>query len=250
MKIGLVKHLNARPLTYGLEKSNNHELVYDNPSILVKDLLNQKLDLALISSVECLRNKNLLNWSLSTGVCARKRVRSILFFKNKKETHPINSINVDHGSRSSVALLKILYHSDYKIVPETIALPPGEIQRKIIDNEGSHLLFGDNALLANWDPKFYDVIDLAEWWNEITGKHFCFALWAYPKDLRIPDEIFYKSLEFGLTHIEEIIQSETRFPYWLTSRYLKEELHYILDEKDRSGFKLFEEKCSNLNLLS
>lgn len=249
MKIGIVKHLNARPLTYGLEKNGGHDLFYENPSVLKEELLKGNLDIALISSVECLRNKDKLAWSYSTGVCAREKVRSILFFQNKHQIHPVPQIFVDKGSRSSVALLKILYFATYGQLVETIALDPKEIQNKIGLGEASHLLFGDNALLANWDEKNYSVIDLAEWWNRLTAQHFCFALWAYPKNLRVDESIFYKSLEFGLQHIDEIIQMETRFPIWLTARYLKEELHYVLDEKDRSGFLLFEKKCLELGLL-
>ncbi|HMY65661.1 MAG TPA: ABC transporter substrate-binding protein, partial [Leptospiraceae bacterium] len=59
MRIGLVKHSNARPLTFGIEKSGEHSLVYENPSVLKDLLLEGKLDTALISSVECIRNRGL-----------------------------------------------------------------------------------------------------------------------------------------------------------------------------------------------
>ena len=88
MKIGVVKHLNARPLTYGFEKKGEHSIFYENPSVLKEELLKGNLDLALISSVECIRNSDVLDFSLSTGVCSSNRVRSILYFENKfqKET--------------------------------------------------------------------------------------------------------------------------------------------------------------------
>ena len=68
MKIGIVKHLNARPLTYGFEKSGSHELVFENPSVLKDLLLKGKLDTALISSVECIRNESVLAYSTACGV--------------------------------------------------------------------------------------------------------------------------------------------------------------------------------------
>jgi chorismate dehydratase len=249
MKIGIVKHLNARPLTYGFEKSSDHDLFFENPSVLKEELVRGNLDIALISSVECLRNQDKLSWSYSTGVCAQNKVRSILFFQNKKQTHPVQKIYVDKGSRSSVALLKILYYETYNQLVETIPEDPIKIQEKILQADSSHLLFGDNALLAHWNTDDYIVLDLAEWWNKLTSQNFCFALWAYPKGSTVNESIFYKSLEYGLQHIEEIIHSEKRFPHWLTSRYLKEELHYVLDEKDKSGFALFQKRCIDLNLL-
>ena len=73
-----------------------------------EELLKGNLDLALISSVECIRNSDVLDFSLSTGVCSSNRVRSILYFENK--FHKETKIHVDEGSRSSVALLKILFY--------------------------------------------------------------------------------------------------------------------------------------------
>lgn len=247
MRIGLVKHLNARPLTYGIEKSGEHELLYENPSVLKEELLLGNLDVALISSVECLRNKDKLSFSLSTGVCAKERVRSILFFRNRFED--LSKIYVDIGSRSSVALLKILVHKTYSFLVETIPENPKKIQEMIHLKQGSHLLFGDNALLAEYDPKFYECIDLASWWYESTGLGFCFAFWAYPKGKIISDDLFYISLEEGLKNLNEIIEKENRLEKTLVETYLKKELHYIVNSQDRAGFELFKKECKKLGLI-
>jgi chorismate dehydratase len=249
MKIGLVKHLNARPLTYGFEKNGNHDLYYDNPSVLIGELIKGNLDLALVSSVECLRNAKLLNYSLSTGVCSKDKVRSILYFERKNHPNLQNQIYVDSGSRSSVALLKILIYDRKSVLPETISTPSSEIQKMILKGEGSHLLFGDHALLAEWDSEMYNVFDLATLWNQSTDLYFCFALWAYPKNKQLPDDLFYSSLEFGLQNIEEIIQNETRFSKEMIREYLQKELHFVLTEKDKLGFQLFQNKCEQLNLI-
>jgi chorismate dehydratase len=247
MKIGVVKHLNARPLSYGIEKSGEHEIVYENPSFLKDELICGNLDAALISSVECLRNADTLSYSLSTGVCASTKVRSILYFENKFE--PVSrSIPVDRGSRTSVALLQILIEKKYGFIPETIPTDPKLIQESINLGKGSHLLFGDNALVANYDPDRYRVIDLAEWWNQETGLGFCFAFWAFPKERPVSDDLFYISLEYGLKNLEEIIQMEKRFPRDMLETYLKQELHYIVNSKDKAGFRLFSEEVQRLGL--
>lgn len=248
MKIGVVKHLNARPLTYGLEKNGNHTIIYDNPSILKEELLRGNLDLALISSVECIRNSDTLSYSLSTGVCASQRVRSILYFENKAEGTP-ERVFVDEGSRSSVALLKILLFLKFQKNIQTISTSPAEIQNSINYNRSSHLLFGDNALLAKWDPDLYEVYDLAEWWNRLTGTNFIFALWAYPNYKIIDEAIFYSSLEYGLQKIDEIISMEKRFSKDMISEYLLHELHYVVTQKDKEGFELFSQKCRELSLI-
>ncbi len=247
MKIGVVKHLNARPLTYGFEKKGEHSIFYENPSVLKEELIKGNLDLALISSVECIRNSHILDFSLSTGVCSSNRVRSILYFENKVQRE--TKIHVDEGSRSSVALLQILFRMKEGKLPETIATKPELIQEQIQNKIGSHLLFGDNALLAKWDSDAFNVYDLAEWWNRETGLYFIFALWAFPKGKKIDEQLFYSSLEYGLQRIDEIIEKEKRFPREMVSVYLQSELHYVATEKDRSGFEKFQFFCKQNNLL-
>lgn len=245
MRIGLVESINARPLTWGFEREKKHELIYSSPKVLSELLLAGQLDTALISSVEVLRNLNQLDYSRACGVCAREKVRSILFFKNKKELFPPHEFFVDWGSKTSVALFELLLRMDRGIHAHTIPTNPKIIQDSIKNGYGSHLLFGDNALSIKWDPEIFSAIDLAKWWNEKTGLYFIFALWAYPKKSPIEDEFFLNSLELTDVGIQEIINQDKRIhPQGLEKdilyRYLKEELHYIPLEKSWRGLELFE----------
>ncbi|MDI7235444.1 menaquinone biosynthetic enzyme MqnA/MqnD family protein [Leptospira santarosai] len=249
MKIGIVKHLNARPLTWGFEKDQKHAIVYENPAVLKDYLLNGEIDLGLISSIECVRNRDVLNTYYGTGVCALEKVRSILFFQNKRETFPPESILTDNGSKTSVALVRVLIHEKCGFVPNVEPTDSNLIRKKIAEGIGSHMLFGDNALLAKWDPEFYEVRDLAQWWNRITGLGFIFALWASRKSLKADDSMFLQSLEYGISHIEEIVSHESRLSPALVREYLTKELHYKVTEKDRNGLILFSEKCAALDLL-
>jgi chorismate dehydratase len=246
MKIGIVKHLNARPLTFGIECCGKYRLVYDNPSVL-KDLLVQgELDAALISSVECVRCSDQLDYYTEVGVCVHNKVRSILFFKNKQEAFLPSTISVDSGSRSSVALLRVLLNMQTGKPVETVAKAPQDILSDMSRGVGSHLLFGDNALLAKPNLLYYEVIDLAEWWHRTTGLGFCFAFWAFPKTKKVSLRLFQESLEYGLANIESIISQETRLPKELTEKYLKEELHYHTQEADLQGFHFFVKQLATL----
>jgi chorismate dehydratase len=249
MKIGIVKHLNARPLTYGFEKSGSHELVFENPSVLKDLLLKGELDTALISSVECIRNESVLAYSTACGVCAKEKVRSILFFKNKKETFPPDRIYTDAGSRSSVALLQTLLKKETGKLIEVIPTDPNLILENIQNARNSHLLFGDNALLATWDSSVYEVYDLAEWWHKETNLYFVFAFWAFPKGASFSDSFFLDSLDYGLEHLEEIISGEKRFTRDMLNSYLKKELHYRITPIDLSGFALFRKYCTEWKIL-
>ncbi|MCB1188791.1 MAG: ABC transporter substrate-binding protein [Leptospiraceae bacterium] len=249
MKIGVVKHLNARPLTYGFETDKKHEILYENPSVLKDLLLEKKLDIALISSIECIRNSDVLAFSNVVGVCAKDKVRSILFFKNKTESYPPDKVFVDSGSRSSVALLKVILKMETGKDVETIATNPNEIVNKISQNQGSHLLFGDNALHATWDKNKIEAIDLATWWNRISHLSFCFAFWAFSKNQVFADDLFLKSLEYGLEHIDEIINNHDSLQNSLVRKYLTQELHYKVSRQDLDGFYLFQEKCKTYGYL-
>jgi chorismate dehydratase len=249
MRVGIVKHLNARPLTYYFEQTGEHELVSDNPSVLVELLKKGSLDLALISSIECERNKGILAHSQSVGVCARDFVRSVLFYKSKSAgNQPPNQIYTDNGSRASVALLQCLFHLTYGFIPQIIPTSASEIELMMNTGRGSYLLFGDHALLHQTLSDF-EIVDLASWWNQVTGLYFCFAFWAYPKDAKIEDTLLTEALSFGLKHLDEIIRNELRLPTAIVERYLRTELHYIPEEKNLKGFELYLETSKKIGIL-
>lgn len=248
MKIGIVKHLNARPLTLFFERSPNYTPVYENPSVLIELLKKGELDCALVSSIECERNSDKLDYTKIVGVCARDVVRSVLYFQNERESGIPEKVFTDKGSRSSVCLLQCLFHLEYGITVEVIPTDASEISEMMKEGKGSHLLFGDHALLQTPIPG-YQVLDLAEWWNRLTGLYFCFAFWAYPKGKTWDNQIFLTALEYGLKELTSIIAEEKRLPIAITDRYLKQELHYIPEKKNLEGFSLFIQTAKSLGLL-
>lgn len=249
LKIGIIKSLNARPLTYGLEQNHNIEIISDTPAILVEKLLQKKLAAALISSVECLRHPD-LDYISDIGVCSKEKVKSILFFKNKKTQFPPDKIYVDSGSRSSVALIQLLFKIEYGIDIQTVATNPEEIMAMIISGENNHMLFGDNALIVKWDTMNFSTIDLSRWWKKLTGYPFCFAFWAFPKEKPLKKEIFIQSLESGLKNINIIIANENKFSKEFKEEYLTKDLHYYTDEEDLKGFEFFKNKCKEYGIIS
>ncbi|TGM82029.1 menaquinone biosynthesis protein [Leptospira mtsangambouensis] len=248
MKIGIVKHLNARPLTLYFERTSGYLPVYENPSVLIELLKQGELDCALVSSIECERNHETLDYTKVVGVCARDVVRSVLFFRHEKDAGMPQVVYTDKGSRSSVALLQCLLYREFGKIVEVVPTPASEISQMMLDGIGSHLLFGDHALLQTPVPG-YQVVDLAEWWNRSTGLYFCFAFWAFPKGKVWDDRLFLTALEYGLKELDSIIKEEKRLPIAVTDRYLKQELHYIPEQKNLDGFDLFIKTAKELNLV-
>src|SRR4030095_2982243 len=77
MRIGAVSYLNTKPLVYGLsELAPEHELIFDLPSRLADDLARGLLDVALIPSIEFLRNPGYAVVSDACIAC-RGPVRSV-----------------------------------------------------------------------------------------------------------------------------------------------------------------------------
>ncbi|MCC5816243.1 MAG: hypothetical protein JJT78_15940 [Leptospira sp.] len=254
MRIGLVESVNARPLSWGMELDERHELVFDSPKNLSEMLLKGNLDTALISSVEIIRNSNILDYSRTCGVCTQEKVESILFFKNIKEKFPPNQFSVDSGSKTSVALFELLYFLETNQKAVVVPTDPLQIKKDIQKNKGSHMLFGDNALSVKWDTGSYEVIDLANWWYIKTNLFFVFALWAFPKSKPISDSFFLNSLDIGLASVEEIIELELKKGKTIRGKaflnhYLKQVLTYKPEDKHWKGLKYFEELLAKNSLL-
>lgn len=249
MRVGIVKHVNARPLTLYFEENQAFEGVYDHPSQLIQDLLVRKVDFALVSSIEVLRHSDQLDFFSEVGVFAGKKVRSILFFRNSTEKFPPETVYTDSGSRTSVALLQCLFHLSFKTIPKVVSLPAAEIEKLLNSGKGSHMLFGDHALLSKTDSKIFETIDLASWWFEKTELYFAFAFWAYPRQAKLDPSIFKQALDYGKKNLTRIIEKEARFPKETLEVYFTQELIFETNPLVKAGFKKFSELCEELGLL-
>ena len=249
MRIGLVSYLNAQPLGYGFLQSGIHEIVQDLPSRLFEQLCSGKLDTALISSVECLRSPD-LGWSKAAGVCAAGAVRSILYFERRGQkpgTHLPARVLADSGSRTSQALLRVLFQKALGAQPLLVQMRASEIADQVRDGEGG-LLIGDAALdfYERKDAGEFLLRDLGEWWMSQESLPMVYALWAYPAERPVADRVFTESLDAGLHNLEGIARNSGRAG---ADDYLKRILHYYLTDKDREALNVFSERLGAAGLL-
>ena len=277
MRIGIVRFLNARPLDYAIrrlslagstihlassESPQRIEIIEEDPSRLCDLLLQGKLDCALISSVECLRNPTQIGWCQTVGICTHKRSHSILYIRRNPTTisqrdfpssfptsfpkeASVSKMYYDRASRSSVALWKCLYLQSHENLPESEEIPSSEIPRLLRQEGVGGILIGDPALQFLEDLKStkrkgekWIVTDLGEWWYEKEGLPFVFALWAYPLNRPIHDSFFEDSLQEGLEHISDILQ-QNRDSFHDSKHYLTEILHYRLGKEEKLSLKHF-----------
>jgi chorismate dehydratase len=251
MKLGLLPFLNTQPLEYGFRTDPGRfgtTAVIDVPSRLAGALLEGKIDTALISSVEVLRHPE-LTFCKTMGVCADSAVRSILYIRSAED--PADSVPdriwMDEGSRTSQALLLLLLKKVYGASPERSSIPASDVPSHIGPGQAG-MLIGD-AALSFWDRSDLDrfrIRDLGQWWNELEGLPFVFAVWAYPKSNPVPDETFEWSLSMGLSHMEEIIQKAGRSD---AREYLTKNLHYRMTERDLKALTVYRGLLAEAGLL-
>ncbi len=263
-RIGAVQYLNTRPLIYGLGDS----LDFDLPSRLADRLAVDELDVALIPSIELFQrldtprsnaslNEN--NWSSQSDgryrvvsnaciACLGPVMSVRLFFRTRPEK--TSCIAIDEGSRTSVALCRILLAKRFGISPELEMLPIGEsIESTSAD---AVLLIGDRAI-GPTSGGFQTVWDLGEEWHQWTGLPFVFAVWAARPsvDFERLGKRLDTARDAGLANLATIAAIEAA-PHGLSVPqcldYLSDNLHYNLGYDERQGLRLFHEYSMELSL--
>lgn len=250
VRLGLVQHLNAHPLTFGFRQQKELQLFDDTPARLFEMLSSGELDAALISSVECLRNPN-FGYCKTVGVCCNGALRSILYFKSKEQdwTIPAQKIYTDNGSRSSVALLQVLFANKFGRLPSVLPENPEKIADRVVsEGTAGGLLIGDAALRFSMreDLDQFRVKDLGEWWLQQESLPFVFALWAYPKSAPLEDSYFEESLATGLKNLDGIA-ARSDFPFAL--EYISQLLHYRLGPGEWAALERFQDHLRAWDLL-
>ena len=100
IRIGAVSYLNSKPLIEGLdERIGDAELVLDYPSRLADELGRGLLDVALIPSIECLRNPE---YEVVSDACVATHgaVMSVKLY-SRVAPGAIRNLALDGGSRTS-----------------------------------------------------------------------------------------------------------------------------------------------------
>src|SRR5205085_2269968 len=107
----------------------------------------------------------------------------------------IQSVILDHESRTSVLLAKVLSHFYWQIKPEWV--DERNIDLKNLNNNSATVVIGDRALSLRNDYKY--KYDLAEEWRKFTGLPFVFACWVANNSLNHSYlQNFNEALKYGL----------------------------------------------------
>lgn len=250
LRVGAVNYLNTKPLIHGLERiAPWAELVLDLPSRLADDLAQSKLDVALIPSIEFFQNPT---YSIVSNACiaCRGPVLSVKLF-SRGPLEKIRTLALDEGSRTSVALTRILLNERLGLRPQLEKLP---IDASLADTTADAvLLIGDRAMHS--PPGRFEVVwDLGDEWCRWAELPFVFAMWVgrAGANLQGLEAALEEARESGLAHLEEIAQREAA-PLGLTRpqcvSYLRDNLYFYLGPREQRGLELFRDKAAQLGLV-
>lgn len=179
-RLGAIPTLNALPLTAGLRHEPEGTVLWGQPSQLAEALHRGEVELALVPQVEVCRDPDARIVD-GLGIACRGRVDSILLF-GTRSPETARRVAVDSASRSSVELLRVLFHLEGWPIPETVVAPeelgPEDLEGGSLAAGGVDALLriGDRALAARGSA--VPRRDLGEWWHAATGLPFVFALWT------------------------------------------------------------------------
>ena len=244
IRIGAVNYLNSKPLIEGLGEdldsvAPGSEFFLDYPSRLADDLEAKRLDVALVPSIECLRDPG---YEVVTDACVATHgpVLSVKLY-SRVPISEITSLALDEGSRTSAALARVLLAEKFGLHPSLEPLPLGcSVDASSAD---AILLIGDRAMHTLRET-FIDTWDLGEIWSEWTGLPFVFALWATRPGTPLGrvEEALVSARDRGIQRLDLIADREAPelgIPATDAAGYLHNNLHFHLGHAERHGLELF-----------
>ncbi|HUQ49631.1 MAG TPA: menaquinone biosynthesis protein [Terriglobales bacterium] len=256
LRVSAISFLNTAPLMWDFDHGDlrrRYEVAYTLPSACAEMLRQEMADIGIIP-VAAYATIDDLAVIPGIAIAARGPVKSILLV-SKAPIDKIKTVAADTSSRSSVALLQVLFRRFHGIAPE---FKPMEPKLKTMLKEcDAALLIGDPALLVATGE--HQVYDLAEEWKRLTDKPFVFAFWAVRKqalkgDAKKVVRDFQNSRDHGIKP-ENLVKTakEWTIRIGLTEgdilSYLHDNIHYHLDDDCLAGLKLFYQYAAEVGAL-
>jgi len=268
-KISIVKYLNAVPLAWGILQGPQKEAfqpVLSTPAECADQLAAGSVDIGLIPSIEFQRIKG-TRIIPGPAVASTHRVRSVILV-SVMPLWKVKTVAYDKGSRTSVALSRIIFNDFYHTHPDFRPAEP-DLANMLAQSDAA-LLIGDRALkftednerpeaarqkpLLRLGAEPLQVFDLAERWRFLTGLPFVFAFWAVRegfKDASVVD-LLKQSRDYGVANtatIAEKYSAELQIKKEFIQEYLERNVHYYMDRTCVEALELFYEKAARVGAI-
>ena len=259
LRIGCVKYLNACPLIHGWEGNVD----FDHPAALCNKLATAKLDVALVSSFEFLRNP-IYRIVDDVSISSDGPVYSVVV-AYRSEIAQIEEIELDPASETSVNLLRCLIAElglNLRLVRRSTAVRSTAVRSKT--DRRARLLIGDQAIhFRQQYANEFSFWDLGEYWEKSFRLPFVYALWLIRPEVADPKRIAnpLRALrDRNLANLDKMISdlvagvvdrgTQTSLQREFLSRYYRENLRFSFDEKEKEGLRIFSNLCVKHGLLA
>ncbi len=237
-RVVAVSYLNTKPLLYGLLRSEIQpelELDLAIPSECARRLLAGEADIALVpvAIIPELPEAHIIS---DYCIGADGAVATVCIYGDVP-IEEMTNIYLDHHSRTSVMLTRLLLEEYWELNPKLIPAEEGYIDR--IGGTTGGLIIGDRTI--GLEARFPYVYDLGEVWKKHTGLPFVFAAWVSVKPLT-PAFIaaFNQALREGMEHLPELqLLLSSPHPDFDLVEYFTHHIDYDLDDTKRKALERF-----------
>ncbi len=239
-RLAASSYLNSAPLIWSFNHGSRQgdvELVEPVPARCADLLSSAEVDFGLVPVIEYQR---ITDAKLVPDVCvgSRNKVRSVVLTSRLNNLKKVRTVALDESSRTSAALVKIVFKEFLGFEPRWTTCSP-DIKQMLRDNDAA-LIIGDPGMA--FARENLHVWDMAALWRENTGFGFVFAMWmaAGTGDVAAPD--FAGACDEGLAKIEEIVSEYAQMiemPPEEIRDYLNHNIVFHLDEDLKQGMQLY-----------
>jgi chorismate dehydratase len=160
-------------------------------------------------------------------------------------------VALDESSRTSAALVKIIFREFLNLEPEWVTSAPD--LHSMMQQADAALIIGDPAMTISHEQ--FRVFDLATLWHEFTGCGFVFAMWMVRSESvqKVSSIDFAAARDEGLANLDQLIASYPhRIPFSADEmrQYLIENIVFKVDEEMRKGLTLYFELAQKNKLIT
>jgi predicted solute-binding protein len=247
IRIGCSPHLNARPLTEGLDGESGVELTVASPARLADLLRAGWLHAALTSSSECFG----ADYCIIPGaaISSASAAADAVLFSRVPLTH-LRRVALNAASRSTNLLLRLVLHWLRPGAAITYEIRPEDTCRSLADCDAC-LLIGDGAIVDT-DVAEYRY-DLARLWWEHTGLPMVLSLWlARPGVDKRVVRLLNSARERGLSRLHALAEEYANARGWdrtLVTSYLTEAMDYSWTPRHEESLLRFGAELHALGLV-
>ena len=249
MIVSAVSYLNTWPLVWGFlhgQQKGIFDFRFDLPVHCAEALRDGKADIGLVPCAEL--DPLGLDFLPDLGIACDGPVRTILLI-SRRPFGEIQTLAVDSGSRTSVALARILLGECYGCRPALTPLAP-YLDEMLVANDAA-LIIGDPALHLDPTALPYQTLDLGAEWVKWSRLPMVFAVWAGRSECLTNDvaEAFRASYKWGSEHVDDMVaraSAERGFPKDLARQYFTRYIVYQLSAKHLEGLALFRKLVRDL----